>query len=658
MRSSNKNCSSSRGWWWQQATLRLVYACCAGDAAFVPLDLGRESSAAGAVGVGPYYLLRPETFASQLGSDLSWASENIPLFESSNKTLDRVYYFRWRTYKTHIYPTGRSDNISHVVTEFSPNVSWAGRYNTINCAAGHHMREGGWLRQRVYIDSYSRWWVSNEAKHNYYYWFATALLGNFERSGDVELLKEVVPRYKLQFAEYASGHLPAPGHGAAFSTEHDCLWNSPGNEGQEASISGPGCRSLIQSMMYGEAIALSRLLSAIGDSDGAAEMDAEAHKWQRRVLRLWNNNITGFDTLRMPPPWVHPPPPPCADFTTKSNCPTTRCHWQSGKCGPPPPPPAPPFSSYGWHWLAGRNGTECLPRSYIWQGSCPPSECIFKCAANAACKFATIEFYPPSRPGGGYCNLVAGNCSTFNGWDNQNCTLPLPGCLPQTNETSHIATFAKPPPAARTGYELLPTHNGTFCCDQTQCKDGKSTFLHQGSDSDNACFATCSLNPKCKFVTWHPHGASAGSQPWCFNAEYCNTTNSYDGKAGAPTPAEMAFVHTWRKQQRSYPMAQTTVTPPAFAGVRELASLSSPWYFGAVPDANASLYATSWNTAFDPDGLGGDFGLRTAERRHPKYFCDKPRPGPGGGCCSWSGPVWPVSGMNFPSLCVSGCEVN
>eukprot|EP01049_Picozoa_sp_SAG25_P020018 SAG25_NODE_6625_length_544_cov_0.889888_1_plen_115_part_01 len=67
MRSSNKNCSSSRGgWWWQQATLRLVYACCAGDAAFVPLDLGRESSAASAEGVGPYYLLRPETFASQL----------------------------------------------------------------------------------------------------------------------------------------------------------------------------------------------------------------------------------------------------------------------------------------------------------------------------------------------------------------------------------------------------------------------------------------------------------------------------------------------------------------------------------------------------------------------------------------------------------------
>ena len=77
------------------------------------------------------------------------------------------------------------------------------------------------------------------------------------------------------------------------------------------------------------------------------------------------------------------------------------------------------------------------------------------------------------------------------------------------------------------------------------------------------------------------------------------------------------------------------------AGVRELASLSSPWYFGAVPQENATAYAHSWDTAFDPDGLGAPFGLRTAEKRNPKYFCDKKRPGGGGGCCNWSGPMWP-----------------
>ena len=88
-------------------------------------------------------------------------------------------------------------------------------------------------------------------------------------------------------------------------------------------------------------------------------------------------------------------------------------------------------------------------------------------------------------------------------------------------------------------------------------------------------------------------------------------------------------------------------TSCCLAGVRELASLSSPWYFGAIPKHNASSYAASWKTAWDPQGLAGEYGLRTAERRNKGYFCDNPRPGagphgrPNSGCCKWSGPMWP-----------------
>jgi hypothetical protein len=54
----------------------------------------------------------------------------------------------------------------------------------------------------------------------------------------------------------------------------------------------------------------------------------------------------------------------------------------------------------------------------------------------------------------------------------------------------------------------------------------------------------------------------------------------------------------------------------------------------AVPQENASSYAASWLSAFDPEGLGGPFGLRTAEKRHPGYSCSA-------GCCSWAGHYWP-----------------
>ena len=95
------------------------------------------------------------------------------------------------------------------------------------------MSEGGWLRQRNVTDSYSRWWTTDEARHNYYYWWASAMRHNFAKTADVALLRTAVPAYR-QFLRYAAGQLPSSN--AAFSGEHDCLWNRPGNEGQENSL--------------------------------------------------------------------------------------------------------------------------------------------------------------------------------------------------------------------------------------------------------------------------------------------------------------------------------------------------------------------------------------------------------------------------------------
>ena len=64
----------------------------------------------------------------------------IPLFESSDKTIEEIYYFRWHTFCKHIKETENG----YVITEFFPLVSWAGKYNTISCPAGYHIYEGRW----------------------------------------------------------------------------------------------------------------------------------------------------------------------------------------------------------------------------------------------------------------------------------------------------------------------------------------------------------------------------------------------------------------------------------------------------------------------------------------------------------------------------------
>jgi hypothetical protein len=525
-----------------------------------------------------YYKLKPESFAGVLGSDYNWAVSSIPLFESANRTLDNVYYFRWRTYKSHIHSTG-IDAFPWVVTEFSPNVSWGGAFNTINGDAGAHLSEAGWLRGsdgRAVLDSISRWWAeaglhpgwmpapgTRKTYIKYYYWYAVALKRNFDKTGNKTLLEKVLPAYKTQFMQFTTGAAPGDQQMVLPIDQQgsECLYNVPGNDAQEAAISGPGCRPLVQSTMYGEAAALAEMFAAIGNQSSAAEMAAEADKWQRRVLQQWNAELSSFDTIH---PAVAPMPP-------------------------------------GWNAVPVPAKRLCNA-TLLFQGFELRGGCTKRCIANADCRFMTFN------DANDWCTLTQ-YC---------NSTLPLNGLgFPSIWEKPASDSVGGSDDAGVTP-QFEPFKTAVFCCDQSPCVKGESTFLFQGAASRAECEAKCLANARCRFIT------STGLSPtdWCMNAEYCNTTNPFGGKKG-----DRAAVTLQLK-----PGAQGPGW--SFAGVRELASLTSPWLFSAVPRVNASAYAHSWDTAFDPEGLGGPNGLRTAEKRHPDYFCDA-------GCCSWAGPVWP-----------------
>ena len=117
-----------------------------------------------------------ELYAQHIPNDsaFSFLSANIPLIEIPDKEIEEIYYFRWWTYRKHIKHT---DN-GFVITEFLPEVSWAGKYNTISCPAGHHIYEGRWLRNPQYISDYIEFWVndSGEGIRSYSFWIADAVL--------------------------------------------------------------------------------------------------------------------------------------------------------------------------------------------------------------------------------------------------------------------------------------------------------------------------------------------------------------------------------------------------------------------------------------------------------------------------------------------------
>ena len=66
----------------------------------------------------------------------------FPSFVSSDSELNITYAYRCELYQKHVKetPAGR------VISEFLPDVPWAGIYNTISCAASHHFRDGRWMQ--------------------------------------------------------------------------------------------------------------------------------------------------------------------------------------------------------------------------------------------------------------------------------------------------------------------------------------------------------------------------------------------------------------------------------------------------------------------------------------------------------------------------------
>lgn len=83
-------------------------------------------------------------------------SGEIPLVDLPDKTVERTYYFRWWTFRKHI----RKTPVGYIITEFQPDVPWAGPYNSINCPTPFHLREGRWLKNsNVYLRDYAKFFL-------------------------------------------------------------------------------------------------------------------------------------------------------------------------------------------------------------------------------------------------------------------------------------------------------------------------------------------------------------------------------------------------------------------------------------------------------------------------------------------------------------------
>ena len=213
--------------------------------------------------------------------------ENIPYFNCPDLELEKTYYFRWWTFRKHIKMTPAG----FIITEFLPEVSWAGKYNSICCPAGHHFYEGRWLHNQDYLESYANFWFKGGGEpRRYSFWAANSILAFASVQQNKNLITSLLPYFDGNYQEWEKTHLCADG---LFQQTDD-------RDGMEVSIGGSGKRATINSYMIGDAEAIASIAEIAGNTSLKKIYKAKAIVLKSLLLnKLWNKNTDFFETLPM-----------------------------------------------------------------------------------------------------------------------------------------------------------------------------------------------------------------------------------------------------------------------------------------------------------------------------------------------------------------------
>lgn len=225
-----------------------------------------------------------------------WMKANIPFFACPDREIEQLYYYRWWAYRKHIKQTP----VGLLITEFLKPVKHAAEYNALSCALGHHIAEGRWLRDPRYIDGDVHFWLRTgkdggirENLHQFSGWTAAALYDRYLADGRRDVLVSWLDALLLDYQAWERERL----------TDTGLFWQRDVSDGMESSISGgrrvKNIRPSINSYMYGNAAAISRIAAMAGRREVEAEYAAKAAKLKSLVEeRLWNKDAAFFETRR------------------------------------------------------------------------------------------------------------------------------------------------------------------------------------------------------------------------------------------------------------------------------------------------------------------------------------------------------------------------
>ena len=216
-----------------------------------------------------------------------WMEANIPLFNSSDKQFEEMYYFRWYAWQKHLVSTPRG----FIITEWLPKPDQRdGFFGALPDAAPFHLGEARWLRNPRIAADYARMWAEpNAGPRKYSFPWAESVLEVTLATGDAKLGADLLDALIANYKAWEASNLdPSVG----------LFWQIDTRDAMEKSIGGDGYRTPLNSYMLADARAISEFARDTGKPAIEADYAAKANALQHLIeTKLWNPRDQFYEDL-------------------------------------------------------------------------------------------------------------------------------------------------------------------------------------------------------------------------------------------------------------------------------------------------------------------------------------------------------------------------
>jgi hypothetical protein len=216
-----------------------------------------------------------------------WIAAQVPLFESSDKQFEEMYYFRWYAWEKHLVKTDRG----FLITEWMPKPEVQdGSFGALPDAAPLHLNEARWLRDPAIAEDYARFWVSPAGRPRLYSFALAESVRAVElATGDEKLGVEMLPGLVENYKAWEESNL---------DRSTGLYWQIDTRDAMEKSIGGDGYRPPLNSYQAADARAISAFAWAAHQPGLSGQFASKAAVLTERMEdTLWNSKDQFYEAV-------------------------------------------------------------------------------------------------------------------------------------------------------------------------------------------------------------------------------------------------------------------------------------------------------------------------------------------------------------------------